>query len=74
MVMVRVTVAAIIIMIMVGIVVSSVTLSGMAPTLAVSLSVVISRCHRMTSETRSTHQGYPDFLILDYRLVAPTWW
>ena len=56
MVMVRATVAPIIIVIMVGIVVASVTLivSGMAPTVAVSLSVVIGRCHRMTSETRLT--------------------
>ena len=46
MVMVRATVAPIIIVIMVGIVVASVTLivSGMAPTVAVSLSVVIGRC------------------------------
>ena len=48
MVMVRVTVAAIIIVIMVGIVASysSVTLiiSGGAPSMAVSLSVVIGRC------------------------------
>jgi hypothetical protein len=69
MVMVRVTVAAIIIVIMVGIVVSSVTLiiSGLASTLAVSLSVVIGRCHRIACETLSTHHFGPDFLILDYR-------
>jgi hypothetical protein len=69
MVMVRMTMPAVIVMVMVGIVASAVTVivARGVPTTTVPLPVIIARCHRSTSGTFQPCSVYPKFLTPNYR-------